>query len=70
MDKREQMFVELVEMCDSLRRSTQEIYDLIVPAGFTTRMRTPITDMNMVQIDKLREQMREWLLDRGVDVAI
>jgi hypothetical protein len=61
-------FSDLIEMCDSLRNSTQQIYDLIVPAGFKTRMRTPIGEMDMVQIDKIREQMRVWLLDRGVNI--
>ena len=51
------------EIMEQQRQNVQTVYDLLVPEGFKTRMKTPISEMNLMQLDKLNEQMYKWFME-------
>jgi regulator of protease activity HflC (stomatin/prohibitin superfamily) len=58
-----QMISRIDGLMKQQRQSVQTVYDLVVPQGFRTRMKTPIGKMSLDQLDKLNEQMYDWLME-------
>jgi hypothetical protein len=57
------MISRIDEIMEQQRQNVQTVYDLLVPEGFKTRMKTPISEMNFMQLDKLNEQMYKWFME-------
>jgi len=63
-----QMISRIDGLMKQQRQGIKTVYDIVVPMGFRTRMKTPISKMNIEQLDKLNEQMLAWVYKQEVAI--